>query len=864
MSKITKFVSIHVLAFFILAIHLFAEPACAQDVKRLENGLRVIVGEDHRNPLVVFSVFIDIGAASEGEYLGSGMSHLIEHMLFKGSKKYPPSNIETILHIYGGNIDAFTTHDYTGIRITILKENLDVALDVLKEMLIFPLFSSNELNKEKEVIEREMELSRDDPSRWISRLAFSNAFIRHPYRVPVIGYRENFQRIERADVVNFFESTYTPERMILAVAGDVNEDDILAKVKEIFGGIPRGDNKFTALPEEPLQTGPRFIEDRSDIDGAYVNIAFHSTSILDKDLYALDLLAFILGEGESSVLNEEIRIKKALALSLSAYNYTPRYPGLFVISAVLKEEHLNSAVAEILSQIGIIKDHGVTEEEIEKAKNNFLAHHIYQKESLESKADDLALGELFAGNPMFFDGYIEHIKSVTLDDIKRAANEYLTRDNMTVAVVSKSGKALESGSELILQKEERKIGKIILTNGMTVIVSEDHSLPILAVSLLFKGGLRIETKDNNGISKMVSSMLMDGTGAMTREEIAQFYESKGMMISPYSGNSSLGISVSCLKEHLEDAIRLVSELCTDSIFSVKELEREKRESLAAIDMQDNQLFNYGHRLLKGLLFKVHPYGLQPIGSPESIARMTREDILKFHDCVLSAQNMILGISGDCNTEEIKVLLEKYFSKVPSKEPGYSMPQEEPPIESKRELAINTDREQSLVMIGFCGIDIYNGDRYAVEVMVDAFSRESGVLFRSIREKKGLSYATGAFQVQGMDPGYILAYAFSSRENIGRVKDIILAEIESFIKTGISGEELKKSKNHLKAMQQMELVANSSFIFAASLDELYGLGYMNYKDYNKNIESVTAENVKKAAQKLLTLDRCAIVILEGKD
>jgi len=852
------------LAFFIIEAFLAPLSLNAQDAKTLENGLRVIIEEDHRNPIVVFSVFIDVGAAYEEDYLGSGISHLVEHMLFKGTKKYRPGAIEDILHTYGGKISGFTSYDYTGYRITILKEHKALALDVLKEMLTRPTFDSKELKKEKQVIEREMELNRDDPGRRVSRLTFSNAYIRHPYSEPVIGHRENFRRLGRKDLLKFFKSSYTPEKMVIAVVGDIDRGVMLDEMNCLLGKIPRVGNKPIALPEEPEQITSCFVEENLDnIEGAYLNIAYHSTELLNNDLYPMDLLSFILGQGESSILNNNVRMKKELVLSISSYNYTPKDDGLFIVSSVLKEAKVKTAIDAILEEIELVKEKGVSGGDLQKAKNNFLAGYIYQKESIESKANDLAMAEVLTGNPRFFEEYIERIKSVSLEDIQRVAKKYLTRENMTVALLSKSGKALGLASKTEATHQEREISKFTLKNGLVVLVSQNRHLPIVSMSLVFKGGLRLEKEENNGISRIASFMLMDGTDSMTREEIASSYESKGMSLGVYSGNNSMGISVECLKEHTEYALKLISEVSLDSTFPENELKREKNELSTIIDMQDNDIVNYGGRLLKKLLFKKHPFRFQGIGTHESLEKIKREDVLRFYQDVLFTDNMALGIAGDCDIDEVKLLAEKYFSKSPSKTKGLHAPQKELPIDKVRELLVNTQKEQSLILIGFHGLSVYDKDRFAVEVMMDILSSGSGILSKNIREKSGLSYATGASQVLGLDPGYIVIYSLTSKEKITKVKDIIFKEIGHFIKNGPADKDLQKSKNHLKAIEKMGLEANSSFIFKTSLDELYGLGYNKYKDYDQNIDRVTKEDVKKAAEKFLTLDKCAIVTLEGK-
>jgi zinc protease len=860
MPKIIKIFLIFILAFFIFET-IISPPINAQGIIALENGVRIIIKEDHRNPLVVFSVFIDIGSAHEREYLGSGISHLVEHMLFKGTKKYP--NIENILHIYGGKIEGFTSYDYTGFRITILKEHTDVAVDVLKEMLSLPLFRKNDLAKEKEVIRREMDFAEDEPGTKNSRLTFSNAYIRHPYRIPVIGYKENFNRLQRKDLLSFFNSNYTAEHIVMAVVGDMETESMLNKIKNAFGKIPRGRNAYSVLPEEPAQITERYAEEKKDLEGAYLNISFHSTPLLSKNLYAMDILSFVLGQGEGSRLNKRMRIKEERLLAVSAYNYTPKEPGLFVISSVLKEENINAAIDGILNEIDAVKENGIKEEELQKVKNNFIAQYVYQKETIESQANDLALGVILAGDPLFFEKYTENIKSVSLDDVQSAAKRYLKREGMIVTALTRSGSTLKRSQIAIFSKKERDIKKIVLENGLTVLVSENPTLPIMSISLVAKAGLRVESEKNNGTSNLMSLMFMDGTSSMTREEIVDFYESKGMALNSFSGNNSIGVSINCLRENMEDALRLASDICLNPVFPEKEFEREKREISAAINMQDNEIFSHGHRLLREQLFKIHPYRFQTIGSTETIGKIGRGDLLNFYKNTILAENMVLGISGSFTVDEITPLVRKYFGGIPAKGAWLASPEKERPIDKTRELRIGIQKDQSLVLLGFHGIDVYTKERYTIEVMMDLISSESGILLEKIREENGLSYATGAFHVLGIDPGYIVIYALTSKENIEKVKNIILAETSSFIKNGATTQQIQKAKNHLKAIRQMEMQTNSSFIFTVSMDELYGLGCDNYKNYDKNIDGITKEDIKRVASTFLTLDRCAIVILEGK-
>jgi len=863
MSKmIKKIILISLLAFFVLGAFICA-PLNAQDSVILDNGLRAIVKEDHRNPLVVISIFIDSGSASEGEYSGTGISHLIEHMLFKGTRKYPAGAIEDILNRYGGSIEGYTSYDYTGYSVTILKDHLDIAVDVLKEMISEPVFDQGEMKKEMSVIEREMDMNRDNPARRISRMTFETAFLKHPYRLPPIGYKENFKKLSRPDLIKFFKAAYTPEKITIAVVGDIDRQDVLGKIAVSFGKLPRGNNTIIAKPEEPPQAIERLLEERADIEGAYMNISFHSMDLLDRDLYAMDLLSFILGRGESSILNESLRMKDQLVLSVSAYNYTPKDPGLFIISSVLKEENVNKAVEAVLNQIEYLKQNSVSEYDLQKAKNNFIADYAYQKETIESQANDMAQSQIMTGSPDFYRQYVENIKAVKAEDIKQVASKYLNAQNMTITVLSASGNSLKRKIDAGPAEKSGDIKKILLSNNIPVIVSENRSLPIIAVSILFRGGLMAENEDNNGISTLLSQMLLDGTDAMSRSDMAKFYESRAIALNTYSGNNSSGVNLTCLKEHIEDALKLASDICTGSSFPEEEFKREKNEIQEAIEMQDNEIMNHGHRLLKELLFKTHPYRFQAIGTASSVDKITPDAVKDFYKSVVSQDNIAIGVSGDFKSEEIVSMIEKYFSKITLNKPVFASPKKEPAIERIRESVVSVDKDQSLILIGFRGINIYDKDRYAVEILADILSSPSGVLFKSIREDSGLTYAVGAFNVLGIDPGYLAVYGLTSKENIQKTRGKIFRELDALTKNSIKKEDMEKSKSYLKAMRKVGMQTNSSFIFSAAMDELYGLGYDDYKNFDKNINAVTVEDVKRSAKRILTLDKCAVLVLEGK-
>lgn len=252
-----------------------------------------------------------------------------------------------------------------------------------------------------------------------------------------------------------------------------------------------------------------------------------------------------------------------------------------------------------------------------------------------------------------------------------------------------------------------------------------------------KAGVRVENKNTNGISMIASRMLMDGTNQISRQALAKFYESRAIALDTYSGNNSMGVTMTCLKEYIEDALMLEADIVLNPSFPEQEFKREISETLETIKMQDNYIVTQGHRLLKEMLFKIHPYRFQAIGSKESVNNITLGAVKDLYKNILSAENIVIGVSGDFKTGEMIELLEKYFSKIILNKVSLPEPQKEPAIVKIIENTVKVDKDQSLILIGFRGIDMYDKNRYAVEILNNILSSPSGVLFKSIREEKAL-------------------------------------------------------------------------------------------------------------------------------
>ena len=825
----------------------------------LDNGLVLLIREVHDRPIVAVDLFLRAGLSAEGEKAGSGISHLLEHMIFKGTAKRGPGEIDRQIRSKGGDTNGFTSNDYTGYTITIPSKYALFALEVLEDAVFNPAIDPEEFEREKGVVMNEVRLNEDSPERSLNRLLFSTTYTTHIYRYPVIGYEDRLNGLTRDDVLAYHEKNYTPENMVLSIVGDIEAGEMLREVKGLFQGHPRSGTDPAAIRQEPLQLNTRVYEKYYDTGQTHLSIAFHSVELANKDLYALDLLSMILGDGDISILNKKLREEEKIVYGISAYNYTPQYPGLFVISALLDHENRDKVLSSIMEALEGVKSGDLPDELIESSKNKAIARHVFENEGVSSISSRMGIDELTAHDPGFSTRYRDGVVSVKKEDIARVANQYLNAENMTIA--SLIPKSEENGEEAprIAEKSGLPIESVTLKNGLKALIKRDGSLPIVHIGVYMKGGLLAESDKDSGISNMTVHMLDKGTSLKSRGEIADFIESKGAALGLYSQNNSFGISIKLLKDDIDTGLELLKELVSSPSFPEPEIEQLKNEIKAAIRSEDKDIFATGSNLLKEKLFKVHPYRLRKIGNAQSVENLKRDDIIKFHDKYYVASNMVLTVFGDLEPLDIKNKIEKAFSDIPGGKPLFN-DKREGAQKSIREERVKMDKEQALCMIGFHSADIMDKDRYTLEIISTLVSGGGSRLFTSIRDEKGLAYTLGGYQVSGPLAGYFVFYAATAPDAADAVKSYILEEVSGLRDAYLSDEELRSAKNNLMGKREMELETLGGESMLTGLDELYGLGFKNYTEYERHIESVTKEDVRRVSRKYFDPKRYSSVIV----
>jgi len=813
----------------------------------LPDGLTVIVQEDHSAPVASVQAWCATGSVSEDEHLGAGLSHILEHMLFKGTKTRTTNAIAQKIQDVGGYINAYTDFDRTVFWIDVPRDGVATALDVLADAMMNSTLPPAEYLKEQEVIRREFAMNLDNPDRMTSQLLLATAFQRHPYRLPVIGQMEIYNQLTQEQVMRYYKARYVPNNLIFIVAGDVDAEKVHQQLAEFFKPYPEKSLKPVFIPEEPPQLGRREVHNEFATELTRLSLAWHVPELTHPDVPALDVLSTILGDGRSSRLYRRVREEAGLAFGVSAFSYTPGDPGLFGIDATVDPKKREGAEHLILQIIDEVKQAGVTPEELMKAKKISLSHHLDALATMRGQASDIGGNWLLTRNLNFSRDYLAAVQKVTLDDIRRVATNYLTSDNLTVVSLNPRG-SLVAKAEGAKVATATEIQKFELANGLRILVREDARLPLVSMTAVFRSGLLAETPQTNGITRLMAKVLLKGTKTRAAEQIANQIEAVGGSIGSDAGNNSFNVSLHLTKPDLKLGVDLLSDVLRNATMPAKAVAREQEVQIAGIKEEDEQLTAVARNILRAALFAHHPYALRANGSPDSVQRLTQKDLLDFRDRYLAAKNGVISVFGDVKAAEVKQLFEETLGAL---RPGaLALTDAHPagPLRQMTNVESQKEKAQGVIMVGYRGVDMFSPDRYALELIDEASSDLGSRFFIRIREQMGLAYYVGASQMQGLVPGLFAFYLGTDPQKIEPVKTALLDEIQKLASEGLTREELARAKKKLIGQQQIANQSNDSFGYQCALDELYGLGFDHYKSLEHDVEAVTLDDIRRVAGK----------------
>jgi zinc protease len=859
----------------------------------LKNGLTVIVRDQQAVPLASVTTYVKAGYFDEDDRI-SGISHVIEHMFFKGTGKRPVGEIARETHGLGGYLNAYTYYDRTVYHTEVPAENLKKALEIQADALWNSTYDAAELKRETEVVIQENSRKLDTPSAVAAEKLYATAFQQHRMRRWRIGTSDGLRALTRDDVVAYVKKYYRPSNIILSVAGKLDIEETLDEVVKVYGEMPDGDQPLErdAGPQESEQTALRYAWQRGPIEQHRAAVGFHVPGVLSEDAHALEVLASLLSEGRASVLNQYVRDEKALITSGAAGYLGFSDLGYFQIE--LETEKPVEAQIAVLAELENIKEYGVTGEALSRAKMLIAQNHYHSLETVHGIAHDFAYYEALGDWKKSLD-YLSAIQKVAGADIVRVAKKYFTFENLTAfeympesvtpilnetdyrrAVIDKVAAATEersvqelpvladipSASAAIMVDLVKPIEKRSILRGPDVYLLEDHRLPLVSFGIFYPGGRLYESSKNAGITELMLRTAVRGTQRFNSADISRRLENAGARIQVVNEPDFFGYMVDGLSGKMDQALEILMEVLQQPTFLDEEIEKEKTLQLARIKRLRENNYSYPVSLFMQALFGEHSYARPSIGTEAGLEEIKKQDLQAWFKTNQRPLVPVIVIVGDTQgTGLVASIAETLTNEDLHEREIVSLPSPSVTPET-RETVETAPRQQTALVYGFPGVTRAGVDRYPLVVLRNIVAGLGGRFFDAIREKQGLAYSVQTENEFFSKGGALYTYVAFSPENEAKVKQSLENEIERLRKDGVTAEEVKKAIAYSIGEHEIGLQTRLGLVLEYARSVYAGEGIPGVTGYSTLLRRVTPDHVKKAAETYLDPQRSRIAVVRG--
>ncbi len=848
---------------------------------QLKNGMDVLIIESQKSPVVSVQMWVKNGSADEtkGE---EGLSHFVEHLVFKGSKKYGPGEIANVVEAHGGELNAYTSFDQTVFYVTMAKQNKALALDVVSQMMGYPKFDDTEVNSERDVVIEEIKRGLDSPFRTASQLLFESAYKAHPYRIPVIGYDKNIRKTPVKKIKEFYAKRYSPKNMFLIVAGDVNAKEIKGEISKAFAAIPQTKISVVRRKKEPKQLKPVLKTLENEFQQSILYLAFRTPQIKHKDMPALELLSMCLGQGDSSRLTMKMRVEKAIVNGVGCSLFAQQDSGLFIISAQLDKINLETALSELSRELKRTKTELFDEHEINRAKLAFSIDEFYTSETVDGLARRAGSLQFYMDDYKYFEKHIKLIAKLKAPDLQAVAKKYLKQENLVASLMTNEKKSIADAQLKRFLKDFSKVEKTapakkgatkkakrpkeraisfsklkphLITESLNVHRESIAGLPVFFVPLRglptvslrwgFLGGLRVETEKTVGVSELFSRVWVADTDKFTESQLLSHLDKHNISLSAFAGRNSIGLSMDYLSPFSDAALEAFESVLLKPHLTPEVTEREKGIQLnqikSQVDNPSTQCFIQFHEMI----FKNSPLQWNPIGNAKTLAAVDSKSLHDYHKSWITKNNSVAVIVGDFDQAMMKEKFEHLIHHLPHNQLKIDTKPPEPLIMNATGY-IEAKKEQSHVILAHRGLTLNDPRRFALKIMTSILSGQGGRLFIELRDKNSLAYSVSPVKLDGIETGYYGAYIGCSPEKVSKAISMLRQEHQKLVDTKVPELELKRAKEYLVGRQAIELQRKSSIAGGILFEEIYGNSYQQLFDLKDSLEKVTAKDIQELA------------------
>lgn len=853
----------------------------------LPNGLKVLTREVRAAPVVSLGVWYRVG--SRNEHTGiTGVSHLLEHMLFKGTRKYRLGEISRLLYVNGANFNAGTFYDWTSYYETLAADRLEMALELEADRMVNSTILPEDLKAEMTVVRSELEGYENDPASLLFDSVAAAAFQAHPYQWPIIGFRTDVEAVSRDAVYRYYRQHYGPNNAVVVLVGDFNTAAALGLIRKHFGPILRIPAPTRVYTQEPSQRGELRVTLRRAGSLPMVLVAYKSPAGRSPDFYALDLLVRILGKGRSSRLYRSL-VDGKIASEVETDAPSLKDPFLFTLSATaapdVDADRLESA---LLAEVERVRETPVSDEELRRAKNQIEADFIFGNESVTSQGDLLGYWEM-VDSWRYLNTYLDQIRKQTPADLQRAARKYFLADKRTVGrfLPTQQAKSAPPPGRAAARVEKPRPGdrplplpkpappadagssviRFRLQNGIRVVVQEAPGNPTLSLHGSLPAGAAWDPRGKSGLAALTAEMLTRGTTRRSAAEFARLLEDVGAALTASSEDHHVEFRARARSRDFDRLMDLLAEMLRQPVFDGSELDRLRLQVLAALDQEkddpeqvaarafDRAVYPAGHPLRPGTLMEER----------KALESLSSEDVQRFYRQQYGPDNLILVLVGNVKAAAVKAALERRLGDWPRNPSALPPPRETLPAPSAP-LHVRVpvpDKSETHVLWGHAGgLRRGDPDYYATHVMnmiLGGGGSMNSRLGNEIRDRQGLCYDIYSYFDAGLTAGPFRVAVGTNPANAQRAINATLAEIRRLRERGVTQQELDEAVAFLTGYFPLRLETNAGRAEVLWLMEHYGLGSDYLQRYSGYYRAVTVQQVNAAAKKHLAPDRGVLAV-----
>ena len=836
-----------------------------EQVTKLPNGLSVLILKDTRFPLVSTRLYVHAGSSYETPDQ-AGISHVLEHMVFKGTDSRPKSAISQEVESAGGYLNAATSYDYTVYITDMPDRHWKLGMDVVRDMAFHPTLDPQELESEKNVIVAELQRGEDDPGSRMFKTLLADTLKGTPYDRPIIGYEKTIRALTTQNLRDYIAKYYQPQNMLLVVVGNVDPAEVLAEAEKMFAPYKNTAPLKEVMPYEadrlPLPgSKPALVVQPGPWNKVYLAAALPVPGSSSYQSATLDVLAYLLGGDRTSLFYKTYKYERQLVDSISVSNVGFERIGAFVVTAELDADKVEPFWTSLTKDFAALDASMFTPEQLERAKLNLEDDLYRSKETLSGLASKIGYFQFFMGGDQGERNAIEALRNVDNGMLKQVLAAWVQPDRLTTVVLPPKDAKMPD-MEAILDKEWKSGAKasaaktaeagktevIDLGKGRTVVLIPDKTLPYVSANLTYSGGDALLKPSEQGLSALVSNVLTKGTAKRSATEMQAFLADRAAGLAASAGRKTFSVNLTTPARFNRDLFDLLGEVVTAPAFSKDETARGIKDQLAAIKSREDQPLGLAFRKLPPFLFPGCVYGYLQLGEPENVQKYDEAQLRSFWNRQ-KARPWVLAVSGDFDRDQIlafaKSLPAPDQRKVDVPVPAWG---------TRPELDIPMPgRNQAHLMLIFKTAPDTSPDTPALDLLETSLGGMGGPLFRDLRDKQGLGYTVTAFNRQTSENGYMVFYIGTEPGKMAQAEEGFKRIINDLHQNLLSEEDVNRGKNQLEGdyYRNMQSLGSRSGEAAALTMEGYPLSFT--KDQIEKSKNVTPEQLREIVKKYLNVD-----------